>query len=279
LKKAWFDSPDVLYIEKDGIGYVQFANLRKFDNMVTHCFTTRNGGVSRNEYSTLNLGVSKDDPKENVMENFRRISKALGISHENMVLSNQVHGSRIYVVDEKDKGKGLTRDSDILGVDGLVTDKPGIALVTFYADCAPLFFLDPVRKVIAVSHSGWRGTVKQIARETIKVMSERFESRPEDVVAAIGPSIGQCCFETGQEVYDEFTDKLPWSREYCKMSDAGKWHINLRGIIKKTLTDVGLKEGNICVSDICTKCNKDIFFSYRGDNGKTGSLAAIMQLL
>ena len=279
MKKAWLDNPDVLYVEKDGIGYIQFVNLKKYDDIMTHCFTTRNGGVSKDEYSTLNLGLNKDDPRENVMENFRRISKALGISHENMVLSNQVHDSRIYVADEKDRGKGITRASDISGIDGLVTDEPGIALVTFYADCVPVFFLDPVGKVIAVSHSGWRGTVKQIARETLKVMQEKFECRPEDVIAAIGPSIGQCCFETGQEVYDEFIDKLPWSREYCEMSVAGKWHVNLQGIIKKTLTDAGLKEDNICISDICTKCNKDIFFSHRGDNGKTGSLAAIIQLL
>lgn len=279
MKKTWLDNPNIEYIEKDGLGYLQFANLSIYKNIITHCFTTRNGGVSRDECSTLNMSFGRNDSRENVLENYRRVSKALGIKCENMVLSNQVHDNRIRIVDEKDRGKGIIRESDIIGFDGLATKAREVALVTFYADCVPVFFLDPIEKAIAVSHSGWRGTVKKIAEETVKVMSSNFGSRPENIVVAIGPSIGKCCFETGEEVYREFINKLAWSKEYCIKTGDEKWHINLQGIIKRTLENAGLREENICVADICTKCNKDTFFSHRGDNGRTGSLAAILQLI
>jgi polyphenol oxidase len=273
-----FNDKNVTHIEKDGLEYIQFNNLKKYEGIISHGFTTRIGGVSTGECRTLNLGYNKNDLRENVTENFKRIASALNINHENMVFSNQVHNNLIRVVDETDRGKGIIKKSDIVGYDGLLTNSNEVVLVTFYADCVPVFLFDPDKKAIATVHSGWRGTVKEIAGEAIKEMNRVYGCNAEDIEAAIGPSIGQCCFEVGNEVYNDFGDTLNWSKEYCTKKGNEKWNINLKQIIKRTLLNNGLREENICVGGICTKCNNDIFFSYRGDNGKTGSLAAIMQL-
>jgi polyphenol oxidase len=248
------------------------------EDLLAHCFTTRIGGVSSNECESLNLGFNRKDSRENVIENFKRVAEVLDINHENMVFSNQVHDNKVKAVDEKDLGKGIVRDSDILGYDGLITDRPGVALVTFYADCVPVLFFDPVKKVIAASHSGWRGTVKEIASVTVKKMEEEYNCCLKNIKVAIGPSLGQCCFEVGEEVYIEFVQTLPWCERYCKKRDNEKWYIDLQSIILTTLTHSGISEENIFKANVCTKCNRDIFFSHRGDMGKTGSLAAVMQI-
>jgi polyphenol oxidase len=247
--------------------------------MVTHCFTTRIGGNSSGECESLNFGFNKKDQKENVLENFKKITESIGIDYKNLVFSNQIHDNKIKTVDEADRGKGIIVKSDIIGYDGLVTNKKDVAIVTFYADCVPIFFLDPINKVIAISHSGWRGTVREIARATVNRMIDEFGSNASDIETAIGPSIGNCCFEVGEEVFIEFKENLNWSESFCEKSAYGKWNINLQAIIKKTLTDMGVYENKICSSDICTKCNRETFFSHRGDQGKTGNLAAIMQLI
>lgn len=266
------------YIIDGNLEYIQFPNFFKYSNLVTHCFTTRKGGVSSGECNSLNLGLGRNDLKDNVLENFKIVSRSIGINYENMVFSNQVHDNKIKTISEEDRGKGIILNNDIVGYDGLITNKKEVAIVTFYADCVSVLFLDPIKKVIAISHSGWRGTVKEISAETIKKMVLEFGCKVEDIETAIGPAIGQCCFEVGEEVYYEFIDKLDWSERYCKKSGNEKWHIDLQGIIKQTLINSGIAEDKICLAAICTKCNKDVFFSYRGDQGKTGSLAAIMQL-
>ncbi|MCX7711070.1 MAG: peptidoglycan editing factor PgeF [Clostridia bacterium] len=272
------DNESINHVKKGDLEYIQFKNLSKYDSLVTHCFTTRKGGVSTGECSTLNMGFNRKDQRENVEANYKRISEALGIDYKNMAFSNQVHDSKVRIVTENDRGKGILRESDIIGYDGLITNCKEVVLVTFYADCVPLFFLDPVKEVIALSHSGWRSSVKGIGRETIEKMHENFGCSPVDIVVGIGPSISQCCFEVGEEVYEEFAATYPWCTAYIRKTDADKWHIHLQEIIKKTLVDAGVSNENISISGICTKCNKDVFFSHRGDQGKTGSLAAIMQL-
>ncbi|MCX7842431.1 MAG: peptidoglycan editing factor PgeF [Clostridia bacterium] len=262
----------------NGLKYIQFYNLKKYDDIITHCFTTRHGGVSTGECSSLNLGFNRNDSRENVLENYKRLSQALGIDYKNMVFSNQVHEANVKVVGEQDRGKGIICESDIKGYDGLVTDRAGVVLVTFYADCVPVYFFDPEKRVIAVSHSGWRGTVKEIGAVTVRKMAEVYGSNPANIEAAIGPSIAKCCFETGEEVYEEFVDKLPWSRSLCTKKHGCKWHIDLQSVICQSLVNSGLNINNICISNLCTVCNHDMFFSHRADKGKTGSLAAIMQI-
>lgn len=268
----------VIHKKSGELEYIQFRKLEKFNNVLTHCVTTRKGGVSEGECTSLNMGFNRNDKHENVLENYIRISEELKISHENMVFSNQVHDNKVRIVTKADCGKGIVRSSDIFGYDGLVTNIEEVVLVTFYADCVPIFFFDPVKKVIGLAHSGWRSTVKGIGKETLKLMNKEFGCSASDIIACIGPSISQCCFEAGEEVYDEFVGTYPWCSNLCKKTDENKWHINLQEIIKATLLDTGVKEDNISISGICTKCNKDTFFSHRGDKGKTGSLAAIMQL-
>ncbi|HQA56740.1 MAG TPA: peptidoglycan editing factor PgeF [Acetivibrio sp.] len=270
-------SKDVTHVSINGIELIQFNNLLKYKDVITHCFTTRHGGVSQKPYESLNMAFNKKDERENVEENYRRVAKALEIEIENMVLSNQVHDSKIRVVTEEDRGKGIIRQSDIIGFDGLATNRRKVALVTFYADCVPVFLFDPVKTVISIAHSGWCGTVKEIAKEAVRKMKDAFFCEPKDILAAIGPSIGRCCFEVGDEVYREFEANIEWSTKYCEKKD-GKWYFDLPAVIKNSLLNEGLADDNIVLSGICTKCNKDMFFSHRGDNGKTGTLAGIMMI-
>lgn len=274
-----FNNLGTIHVKKDELEYLQFDILKEYSDYITHCFTTRKGGVSSGECFSLNLGFSRNDSRENVEENIKRVCTAMNIKTENLVFSNQIHSNKIRVVDEKDKGKGIVKESDIIGYDGLVTNKRNVALVTFYADCVPVFLFDPQNVVIALAHSGWRSTLKEIAGEIVKTMVSIYGSNPCDIKTVIGPSIGQCCFEVGNEVKEEFISKLSWSSIYCESSEVGKTNINLQGIIRQTLLNAGIKRENTYISNICTKCNNDIFFSHRGDKGKTGSLAAIMQII
>lgn len=269
---------EVYFIEKEGIVYIQFSNLKRYENNIVHCFTTRLGGISKGNCSTLNLGYKAYDSIQNVDENYNRLCKALGVEYSSLVYSSQVHGTDIRIVREKDEKNNRNREENLGSYDGLATDVKGITLVTFYADCVPILFYDDNRKIIAMAHSGWRGTVAEIVVKTVEKIKNVYSCNPEDLEIAIGPSIGKCCFEVGEEVYDQFVRKLYWSKRFCKKTNNNKWHIDLKGIIKQSLLNSGVANEKICDVAICTKCNKHIFFSHRGDNGKTGSLAAVMQI-
>lgn len=289
LSRKFADNHNIAYMVKEGVEFIQFNNLRKYSDVITHCFTTRKGGVSKGEYESLNMALHKKDDMDSVVENYKRVAKALSLDIDNMVLSNQVHDSKIYIAKRNDRGKGIIGSSDIKGFDGLVTNEENVVLVTFFADCVPVFLFDPVKKVIGLVHSGWKGTVKEISKEALKKMNQEFGCDYRDIEAAIGPSIGKCCFEVGKEVAEEFEVELDWFKEAiressiknqeCYISEKnGKWFIDLPLVIKKTLLNQGMDEENIVLSGICTKCNKDVFFSHRGDMGKTGTLAGIMQI-
>lgn len=257
--------------------YVQFTNLKKYEDLLTHCFTTRLGGVSQGECQSLNLSFNRNDSRENVIRNYRILSEALKVDFDKMVLSDQVHDNKIRFVGPEDAGKGLTKASDIKGFDGLTTNIPGIPLVTFYADCVPVLLLDPVKKAITAVHSGWKSTVKNISFEAVKLMQTLYGTDPADLQAAIGPSICGECFEVDSDVYTQFINKFEWCNEFTKYQN-GKYYIALQPIIQRVLKDAGLLQQNITISEVCTRCNRDVFFSYRGDCRKTGSLAAIMML-
>lgn len=223
MENRFAQNNNINYVVKDGVEFVQFNNLLKYSDILTHCFTTRNGGVSKNEYKSLNMAFNKTDERSNVEENYKRVADALGVNKANMVFSNQVHDNKIRIVKEEDKGKGIIKQSDIIGIDALVTNCTEVVLVTFYADCVPVFLLDPVKRVICAAHSGWRSTVKEITKEAVNVMKGEFECNPKDIVAAVGPSIGNCCFEVGTEVVGEFTTALDWSSKYIFKNEE-KWH-------------------------------------------------------
>jgi polyphenol oxidase len=264
--------------EKNQVKYWQ-SKLLEDTGLVKHCFTTRIGGVSKGVYNSLNLGLKKLDRREAVLKNYEIIANTIGIDVKNMVLSDQIHLDKVKYVDSKDKGKGIFYESDIVGYDGLMTDHRGIALVTFYADCVPLFFLDTKNNCIAMSHAGWKGTVLKIAQNTLNEMNTRFNTNPDECIVAIGPSIGQCCFEVGKEVLGVFQEKFSNWQEFCKLKENDKAYIDLKLCNRLQLEEAGVLSVNIDISKECTCCKKDIYFSHRGDKGNTGSLCGIMELI
>ena len=167
--------------EKNGVTWLSATPFEKMEGIVQG-FSTRLGGVSTEHLSSMNLSFSRGDQEENVRENFRRIADAIGFTPEDLVFSDQTHTTNIRVVTEADRGKGFTKPLDYTDVDGLITDVPGLVLATFYADCVPLYFVDPIRKAVGLSHSGWRGTVHKIGKITVQAMADQYGSRPEDIV-------------------------------------------------------------------------------------------------
>ena len=259
----------------NGIVFYTFNNLVKEKN-IKHLFSTRLGGVSKDQFASMNLSFSRGDETEKVRENFRRIS-GLGFPVEKMVFSDQAHGTEIRNVTESDCGKGILKKSDIIGVDGLMTNVPGVVLVTFFADCVPLFFYDKVKNAIALSHAGWRGTLMEIGKITINKMKEEFGSRPSDILVGIGPSICKKCFETGEEVTDMFLEKFSFAREFIT-TGSSKGHIDLWGMNKQILIDSGVPAQNIELPDLCTMCNTDLFYSHRVSGWERGNMAAFLSI-
>lgn len=266
--------------EKENVTYITFPKLESYEQNMIHGFSTRLGGVSEGYLGSMNLSFTRGDDREHVLENHRRFAKALGYDENRLVFSNQVHLTHFHKVTKEDCGKGITRESDILEIDGLVTDEPGIPLITFYADCVPLFFYDPVKQVIAMAHSGWRGTVERIGGKMIAYMESEYGSRPQDVICAIGPSICQSCYEVSEDVamhfLEVFGDSYGDSLLYRK--DNGKYQLNLHKACEITLLEAGVKADHLDVTDLCTCCNPEFLFSHRASNGKRGNLAGVMML-
>lgn len=262
-------------------GNLVYYVAEAFENtgIVRHCFTTRIGGKSGGHLSSLNLGLWKEDDKEAVLNNYKTVCDAIGIKIDNLVLSDQIHGDEIRRVGKRDIGKGIFLESDIIDVDGLMTDEREVGLVTFYADCVPVFFLDIENKAIAISHAGWKGTQQRIAQKTLLRMNQSFGTKVENCIVAIGPSIGQCCFEVGYDVVEKFDKNFSNLKEFCKQKSSEKWLIDLKLCNAMQLMEIGIPQANITVSQECTCCMKDTFFSHRGDKGRTGSLCGIIQLI
>ena len=234
----WGDGMSLGLVYKNGehifdevCGEVPFLTYPLFEKtgVVKSAFSTRIGGVSKGCYESMNLSFDRGDDKDAVMENFQRIASAIGTNCHDMVLSRQTHTANVRVVTEEDKGKGIVRERDYTDVDGLVTNVPGICLVTSYADCVPLYFVDPIKKVIGLSHSGWRGTVGKIGKETVRVMKEHFGCDPADILAAVGPSICQDCYEVSGDVIEKFKeafDEKDWDNLFYRKNN-GKYQLDL----------------------------------------------------
>lgn len=252
--------------------YKSFLTIPSFnDKKVSHLFTTRLGGVSENEFSTMNLGLNRGDNAENVMENFNIIAKELHQDLYNFVLTKQTHNDHIQIVGAKDRGKGLFSEG-FSDVDGLITNEKNVVLSAFFADCVPVMFFDPVESTIGIVHSGWRGTDKKIAGKAVKMMEESFSSKAENILVGIGPSIGQCHFEIGSEVAEKFDD------EFIRVSEDGKLFADLWAINRKILIEAGIKSDNITIANECTACNTDKYFSHRIMGDRRGNMAAFIVL-
>lgn len=248
--------------------------------IVKHGFSTRYGGVSRGVFSSMNLSFQRGDEEACVRENFRRIAEALGTTTEHMVFSDQTHTTNVRVVTKADCGKGVHRPLDYHDVDGLVTNELEVMLVTFYADCVPIYLVDTKNRAIGLCHSGWRGTAGKISRETLRVMRGSFGTRPEDVTAAIGPSICQDCYEVSEDVALEMEKSFGRERmgEIVYRKENGKYQLDLWRANQIALLEAGVSEERIQTTDICTRCNAEHLFSHRATAGKRGSLAAFLGL-
>ena len=255
--------------------YLTFP-LLEGTGIVRHLFSTRLGGVSEGEFASLNVSFDRGDRKENVLANYERIAEVLGCKVEDMTASHQTHTTNIRRVSAEDKGKGIIRARDYENVDGLMTNEAGIVLVTYYADCVPLYFVDPVHRAIGLAHSGWRGTVNKMGECMVKAMGEAFGSRPEELYAAIGPSICRECYEVGEDVAEQFG----------KMEEAvitpgkypGKYQLDLWRANEIILKQAGIPASHIAVTDICTCHNPEYLFSHRASKGRRGNLGAFMML-
>ncbi len=269
----------LILCEKAGVPFLQFNALNEC-GIVNHGFSTRMGGVSEGIYASMNLSYTRGDKEEAVTENFVRFAKALEISPEDYVFSDQTHTTNIRVVTEKDRGKGFVKPRDYQDIDGLVTNVKGLVLSTFYADCVPLYFVDVKNKAIGLSHSGWKGTVGEIGRKTIEIMEKEYGSKPEDMLAAIAPSICKECYEVSEDVAVEFKKIFP-KEEYEKIMEDkgnGKYQLDLWECNKRILLKTGIREENLSVTNICTCCNSDLLFSHRASQGKRGNLGAFLML-
>ena len=247
--------------------------------IVEHCFTTRIGGVSKGIYESLNLSFTRGDEDAAVRENFRRLAGAMKTDVSKFVFTDQTHTTNMRRVTAEDAGNGLTREREFHDTDGLITDVPGLVLSTFYADCVPLYFVDPVHRAIGLSHSGWRGTVNRMGKATIEAMRREYGSRPEELCCAIGPSICQDCYEVSGDVAMEFEQAFAGhEREILLAKENGKYQLDLWKANEIVLLDAGVLPEHIEITDICTCCNPDLLFSHRASHGKRGNLGAFLCL-
>lgn len=264
---------------KNGVTYLTFPALEE-SRITEHAFSTRMGGASEGCFATMNFSFTRGDNPSHVLENYKRMAGILNTDYKKMVLSHQTHTTNIRVVNEEDCGKGITADRDYADVDGLITNVKGITLVTFYADCVPLYFLDTKNKAIGLSHSGWRGTVNKMGAETINCMAMEYGTCPEDIIACIGPSICGDCYEVGDEVREEFKEKFSEQEisEIFNMNGNGRFQLDLWKANQIVLKNAGVKPENIHLTDICTYCNSEYMFSHRKMGNERGNLAAFLCL-
>lgn len=256
--------------EKSGIVYYEFQHL-KATGLVDHGFSSRIGGVSKPPYTSLNLAYHMGDQRGNVEENYRRICKVLSLNHENIVMSKQVHQTEIY---------HINRDCFQVpeGVDGLITALPNYVLTTYYADCVPLLFLDPQKKVIANSHAGWRGTAKNMAGKTVLKMVDQFGCQPQDILVGIGPGISAKHFEVGKKVVAAFERHFSQEISNAHQKSEHKWQLDLPEINRQLLLKAGILADHIEIAALCTYEDEQHFYSHRRDGNARGNMAAMIAL-
>lgn len=255
--------------KKDG----QLEYLTAEGIQARHCFTTRMGGVSSDYLESLNIGTSRGDDPENVVENYRILGRALGFDVQNLVLSRQVHSDIVLPVSEAHRGAGLFAPH-LPDCDALITNTPGIALTIFTADCTPIVLWDCVTGAVGAIHAGWRGTAAAIAAKTVEAMTRQYGSRPEDIRAAIGPNIAQCHFETNADVPDALTSAFGPEIQQFIVQRGKKFFPDLKAVNAWVLNQAGVS--HVEISEECTVCQCNRFWSHRVTQGHRGSQGAII---
>jgi len=260
-------------IEANGVETYRIASWDRRFERLSAGFSTRTGGVSEGGFASLNCALHVEDDPQHVLENRRRLAEAAGFPFDAWTCGEQVHHNDVAVVTRKERGRGRnSREDAMQDTDALITDEADIMLVSFYADCVPLYFYDPVRQAVGLAHAGWKGTAKRIAARTVEAFREAFGSQPEQMHAAIGPSIGGCCYEVDDRVIramEESGISAGWTR---KSDD--KFMLDLREINRQLLIEAGILPSHIEVSHLCTGCHVESFFSHRRDGGRTGRMAS-----
>jgi YfiH family protein len=253
-----------------GVAYYTFPSLEPYGELV-QAVTTRHGGVSIGHYASLNLTKGSGDDPTAVEENLNRVCMTLGLRREDLVSPNQCHTANVRRVGTGDRGRIWP------GYDALITDQLGVPLLLRYADCTPVLIYDPVHHALALVHSGWRGTVQGIGHAAVGALQREFGSQPADMVAAIGPCIGPCCYQVGDNVVDAVQATFAHPEELLPVRSTGRHHFDLWAANHRWLADAGVRR--IEAAEMCTACHTDEFYSHRAEDGKTGHFGAVMSLV
>lgn len=261
----------------DGVGVLRFPALKECKTAI-HAFSTRLGGISEKEFAAMNLGFGRGDSDEVVAENYRIFCRAAGFDPESLVTGSQDHHVNIRRVGKDQRGIGVWREKDMESIDGLCTDDPAVTLVIYCADCVPLYFIDEAHGAIGMAHAGWRGTAAGMAKVMTQRMQKEFGTRPEELIAAIGPSICKDCFEVDEPVAAEFL-LLPGAEHFVTgPEETGKYHVDLWECNRRFLLEAGVLPEHITVGKVCTMCESNLLFSHRKTRGHRGSNCAMMTL-
>jgi YfiH family protein len=256
------------------VEYLESAALSEW-GFLDHAFCTRRNGVSEGQFASLNVSVREGDGGGNVRQNWEIIADAFNLRAEQFFVVHQVHGDNILVVDRTNIGDFKQRQHR---ADAIITNLPGLAIGIKTADCVPVFMADREKRIIGVVHAGWRGTALNIAAKTVKAFTKAFSSRPEDIVAVIGPAIGPCCYEVDETVFNAMTMNGDWESSFTPCGELGKWMLNLASVNTCQMIQAGIRPDNVLSSCVCTSCRKDLFFSHRGEEGRTGRQVNFMML-
>lgn len=261
---------------KNNLAYLTFKEIEKY-NFINHAYSTRLGGVSKNEFKSLNFGYKTNDNIEFIDKNYDIFCETMNIKKHNLALTSQIHEDKIAIVTTQNmtKSNNFTQFDQ---TDGLITNEPNVGLITFHADCAVIYLIDIKQKVIGLAHAGWRGTVKNIAGKLVQNFINFYKSSPENIVAALGPCIQSCCFEVDKSLLKHFYSLNIPETYIHNSSNNNKIKIDLLQVNKELLVKSGLKPENIFKSDVCTMCSHELLFSHRATNGKRGANIAYIIL-
>ena len=270
-----YKNNEQIFVERQrgGVPYLSYPLLEN-TGIVNHGFSTRLGGVSTGCFSSMNISLTRGDDPEAVKKNRELIAQAIGVEVTDFTYTQQTHTTNVKRVYARERGQSFPE------TDGMITDVPGICLVTSYADCVPLYFVDPVKKAIGLSHSGWRGTVGKIGKNTVQLMQENFGSKPEDLLAAVGPSVCMDCYEVSEDVIEQFKEafeKKYWEDLFYKKEN-GKYQLNLWKANELIFLESGILPEHMAITNVCTHCNSKILYSHRTMGNNRGNLCAFLAL-
>ncbi|KQC10505.1 MAG: hypothetical protein APR62_11980 [Smithella sp. SDB] len=260
--------------KKHSIQYFESSLLSECD-FLTHAFCTRLGGVSEDDYASLNISFKEGDLEGKVLQNWHRLAMAFSIPLEQFLTLNQVHGDDIFVI--KPYGDYYS-SREHLNYDAIITNRTNLAICIKTADCVPIFLVDRIKKIIAVVHAGWRSTALGITAKVIRLLIDKYHCLPCDILAVIGPAIGKCCFDLDAAAADDFCKQKNHEAFVFPGKRQNKYAIDLAEANRRQIMNCGISESNIDVSDFCTSCRQDLFFSHRGSGGITGRQVNFMMI-